>query len=223
MNSSQHASDHIIRVMAFDDHEDLREMIRILVDSEPDMTCVSVHPDLSQVLRDVKAGAPDVIVMDIQMPGMNGIDGVRTIKRKYPNTRILMQTVFEDKDHVFDAICAGASGYILKNSSPEIILSAIRDTHAGGAPMTPMIAAKVLAKFRGEDVDSSAEKEVVLSKREKQVLEKLVDGLSYKMIANDLDISYHTVDSHIRKIYDKLHVSSMAEAVAKTLRTNLLD
>ncbi|MBK6774797.1 MAG: response regulator transcription factor [Flavobacteriales bacterium] len=210
-----------IRVIAFDDSKDLREMFRMLVDAQEDMVCVAVHPDLSQMMRDLDAAQPDVIVMDIQMPGMNGIDGVRTIRARYPEARVLMQTVFDDEDKVFDAICAGASGYILKTASALEMMQAIRDVHAGGAPMTPAIAMKVLARFRANETETSTE-QFGLSDREKEVLTQLVKGRSYKMIADELGISYHTVDSHMRKIYEKLHVRSNAEAVSKAVSKRLV-
>ena len=210
-----------IRVIAFDDNKDLRDMFRLLVDAQADMVCVAVHPDLSQLMRDIDAARPDVIVMDIQLPGMNGIDGVRAIKARHPGARILMQTVFDDEDKVFDAICAGASGYILKTAPVEEITKAIRAGHAGGAPMTPAIAMKVLSRFRANETATSAE-HYGLSDREKEVLTLLVRGRSYKMIAEELGISYHTVDSHMRKIYDKLHVHSNAEAVSKALSRRIV-
>ncbi len=211
-----------IRVIAFDDNKDLREMLRMLVDAQPDMVCVAVHPDLSQMMRDIDAARPDVIVMDIQMPGMNGIEGVKAIKARWPDARILMQTVFEDDTKVFDAICAGASGYILKTAGADEIVKAIRDTHQGGSPMTPSIAAKVLGRFRGLEGMPGTPVDYHLSDREKEVLGLLVQGRSYKMIAAELEISYHTVDSHIRKIYDKLHVGSSTEAVSKALKDRLV-
>ena len=210
-----------IRVIAFDDNKDLRDMFRLLVDAQADMVCVAVHPDLSQLMRDIDAARPDVIVMDIQLPGMNGIDGVRAIKARHPGARILMQTVFDDEDKVFDAICAGASGYILKTAPVEEITKAIRAVHAGGAPMTPAIAMKVLSRFRANETATSAEL-YGPSDREKEVLTLLVRGRSYKMIAEELGISYHTVDSHMRKIYDKLHVHSNAEAVSKALSRRIV-
>lgn len=211
-----------VRVIAFDDNKDLREMFRMLVDAQADMVCVVVLPDLSQLMRDIDAAQPDVIVMDIQMPGMNGIDGVKAIKTRYPEARILMQTVFEDEDKVFDAICAGASGYILKTASADEMVGAIRSVHAGGSPMTPSIAAKVLARFRANAAPNSSEEEYNLTQRERDVLGLLVKGLSYKMIADRIGISFHTVDSHIRKIYDKLHVSGMAEAVSKAVSKRIV-
>lgn len=216
-----------IRVIAFDDNKDLRDMFRMLVDAQHDMVCVAVHADLSQVMRDIDAAQPDVIVMDIQMPGMNGIEGVKAIKARYPEARIMMQTVFEDEDKVFDAICAGASGYILKTARADDMMKAIRDVHAGGSPITPAIAYKVLELFRvnaatNRNTTSTVSNGAGLSDREKSVLTLLVKGRSYKMIADDLGISYHTVDSHMRHIYEKLHVGSGTEAVSRAIRDGLV-
>lgn len=211
-----------IRVIAFDDNKDLRDMFRMLVDAQPDMVCVAVHPDLSQMMRDLDAAKPDVIVMDIQMPGMNGIEGVKAIKARWPDARILMQTVFEDEDNVFQAIRAGASGYILKTAHVNDMMQAIRDVHAGGSAMTPAIAFKVLELFRANPPERIRPNDPGLSEREKSVLTLLVKGRSYKMIADELGISYHTVDSHIRKIYEKLHVHNNAEAVSKAVRDRLV-
>lgn len=210
-----------IRVIAFDDNKDMRDMFRLLVDTQQDMVCVAVQPDLSQMMRDIAAAQPNVIVMDIQMPGMNGIEGVRAIKARFPDARILMQTVFDDEDKVFDAICSGASGYILKTANAQDMMQAIRDVHAGGAPMTPAIAMKVLSRFRANETATSTE-QFGLSDREKEVLTLLVKGRSYKMIAEELNISYHTVDSHMRKIYEKLHVHSNAEAVSKAVSKRIV-
>ena len=216
-----------IRVIAFDDNKDLRDMFRMLVDAQPDMVCVAVHPDLSQMMRDLDAAKPDVIVMDIQMPGMNGIEGVRSIKARYPDARILMQTVFDDDDKVFDAICSGARGYILKTASAGEMMKAIRDVHAGGSPITPAIAFKVLELFRvnaatNRNTPNPAINSAGLSDREKSVLTLLVKGRSYKMIADELGISYHTVDSHLRHIYEKLQVGSGTEAVSRAIKDGLV-
>lgn len=209
-----------IRVALFDDNKDLRDMFRLLVDAQPDMICVAVHPDLSQVMRDLDAERPDVIVMDIQMPGMNGIAGVAAIRQRHPEARILMQTVFEDDDKVFAAVCAGANGYILKTAPVDEIVKAIRDVHAGGSAMTPTIARKVLERFRTGT--AAATEDHGLTDREKQVLTLLVKGHSYKMVAADLGLSVHTVDTHIRHIYRKLHVSGLAEAVGKAVKDRLV-
>ncbi|HOY27384.1 MAG TPA: response regulator transcription factor [Flavobacteriales bacterium] len=211
-----------IRVVLFDDNRDLRDMFRMLVDAQADMVCVAVHPDLSQLMRDIDAARPDVIVMDIQMPGMNGIDGVKAIRGRYPQAHILMQTVFEDDDKVFDAICAGANGYILKTAAVEDLVKAIREVHGGGSAMTPAIAFKVLERFRVNAPPTEPASDPGLSEREKQVLALLVKGHSYKMVAVDLGLSYHTVDSHIRRIYEKLHVRSSTEAVSKALNNRIV-
>ncbi|MBL7945204.1 MAG: response regulator transcription factor [Flavobacteriales bacterium] len=211
-----------IRVVLFDDNKDLRDMFRMLVDAQADMVCVAVHPDLAQLMRDIDAARPDVIVMDIQMPGMNGIDGVKAIRARYPQAHILMQTVFEDEDKVFDAICAGANGYILKTAAVEDLVKAIREVHAGGSAMTPAIAFKVLERFRVNAPPTEPASDPGLSEREKQVLALLVKGHSYKMVAVDLGLSYHTVDSHIRRIYEKLHVRSSTEAVSKALNNRIV-
>lgn len=211
-----------IRVVLFDDNRDLRDMFRLLVDAQPDMVCVAVHPDLSQMLRDIDAARPDVIVMDIQMPGLNGIEGVKAIKARWPEARILMQTVFEDEEKVFAAIRAGASGYILKTAATEDMLKAIRDTHAGGSAMTPAIAFKVLEHFRVAAAPDERASDPGLSEREKQVLALLVKGHSYKMVAAELGLSIHTVDTHIRHIYEKLHVSGLAEAVGRAVKDRLV-
>lgn len=211
-----------IRIVLFDDNRDLRDMFRLLVDAQPDMVCVAVHPDLSQVMRDIDAARPDVIVMDIQMPGLNGIEGVKAIKARWPEARILMQTVFEDEEKVFAAIRAGASGYILKTATTEDMLKAIRDTHAGGSAMTPAIAFKVLEHFRVAAAPDERVSDPGLSEREKQVLALLVKGHSYKMVAAELGLSIHTVDTHIRHIYEKLHVSGLAEAVGRAVKDRLV-
>lgn len=211
-----------IRVIIFDDNKDLRGMFRLLVEAQPDMVCVAAHPDLSQVLRDIGAAQPDVIVMDVQMPGMSGIEGVRLIKARFPQARILMQTVFDDNEKVFEAVRAGACGYILKTASADEMMKAIRDVHGGGSAMTPAIAAKVLDHFRHASPAAAKGVDPGLSDREKEVLMRLVDGCSYKMIAATLGISYHTVNTHIRHIYEKLHVGSSTEAVSKALKDRLV-
>ena len=154
------------------------------------------------------------------MPGLNGIGTVKLIKAAFPETPILMLTVFDDDQKIFDAICAGADGYMLKNRSLDKLLDAVREVQQGGAPMSPSIAKRVLQLFQNQNSFKTSE-EFNLSNREKEVLGLLVDGASYKMIADKLTIGYDTVHSHIKKIYKKLHVNSMSEAVSKALKNKL--
>ena len=211
-----------IRVLAFDDHPAVRQMLELLIDAQEDMLCVSTWPDCRDLIMRVEKAAADVVIMDISMPGMDGIEAVRQIKARFPDLQILMQTVFEDDARIFEAIYAGASGYLLKNSGTEALVQAIRDVRQGGAPMTPSVAARVLEKLRISTPNSPPTEDYQLSVREKEVLSLLVEGLSYKLIAARLGISFHTVDAHIRKIYDKLHVHSMGEAVSKAIRKRIV-
>lgn len=213
-----------IRVIVFDDHPAIRDNIELLVDAESDMICSGTFSDCRDIERKIEKTEPDVVIMDIQMPGINGIEGVKLIKKKFPGIRILMQTVFEDEQRVFDSICAGANGYMLKKSSADEIIKAIRDVHAGGSAMTPAVAGKVLEKFRGTfgSPAAGADDAASLSEREREILALLSKGKSYKMIADELNISFHTVDSHLRKVYEKLHVHSMTEAVDQARKRRLI-
>ncbi len=208
-----------IRVAIFDDNKDRRESLKYLVEMYDDLLCVGIFEDGMRVLEVIKETSPDVVLMDIEMPGMNGIEAVKRIRSNYPQVLVLMQTVFEDDDNLFESIKAGASGYILKKSNPDKIIEAIHDVIEGGAPMTPSMAIKVLRFFQST---RATENLYSLTEREKKILSLLVDGLSYKMIAARENISFHTVNSHVRKIYEKLHVHSLGEAVSKALKERLL-
>ena len=208
-----------IRIVIYDDSKDRRDSLRYLLDMYDDMECVGMFEDCSNVLAEIAETRPEVVLMDIEMPGVNGIEGVKKIRQKYPDVLVLMQTVFEDDDNLFESIKAGASGYLLKKSDPEKIIHAIREVVQGGAPMSPNMALKVLKFFQSAPTTNN---QYALTDREKNVLALLVDGLSYKMIADKENISFHTVNSHVRKIYEKLHVHSLAEAVSKALKEKLL-
>jgi DNA-binding NarL/FixJ family response regulator len=208
-----------IRVVIFEDNLLLRESLYQLINGSPGLICVGAFANCDDIIFNLKKTAPDVVLMDIKMPGKDGIEGVKIIKEHFPETRIVMQTVVEDDDKIFASICNGASGYLLKNTTPARLLQAIVEVNEGGAPMTPAIAEKVLQKFRRQSPASSGELND-LSSREKEILECLVEGMSYKMIATSCKISIDTVRFHIRHIYEKLHVSSKSEAVAKALRKN---
>ncbi|MBK8499998.1 MAG: response regulator transcription factor [Flavobacteriales bacterium] len=212
----------MLRVAVFDDNRDRREGLALLVDTAPDMTCVGQFEDCRDVLRHVAETEPDVVLMDIDMPHVNGIAGVELIRKQFPKVRILMQTVFEDDDKVFASILAGADGYLLKQSTPKKVLESIQEVVAGGAPMTPTIARKVLSFFNKRGRISSRTSDFELSDRELEILRLLVDGLTYKKIAERCSISYATVNSHVTRIYEKLQVRSVASAVSLALREGLV-
>ena len=213
-----------LRIAIFDDNKNIRESIKMLLQTDPEFEVVGVFCHVLDCIEDVKETNPDVVLMDIEMPGMSGIEAVKLIKKGFPQIQILMQTVFEDDDRVFDSICAGASGYILKNHLNTKLVDAIRELQFGGSPMSPSIARKVLNKM--QQIPNVVKPEEApnyhLTAREKEVLLCIVNGLAYKMIADQLNISYETVRSHVKKIYEKLHVASLTEAVAKAINQRIV-
>ena len=210
-----------IRVVIFDDNSALRESMYNLVETCEDFICVGAYANCDEVLLKIEATRPDVVLMDIEMPGINGIDAVKLIKQRFPEVKILMETIFEDDDKIFRSVCNGAEGYILKNTPPEEIMESIREIHAGGAPMTPGIALKVLRMFK-HNLSDQEDDSFDLSSREKEVLKCLVEGMSYKMIADNCFISIDTVCGHIKNIYRKLQVHSKSEAVVKAIKRKIV-
>ena len=208
-----------IKVIIFDDNDSLRDSVTMLLRDTADFTLAGSYSHCLDVTENIRNTKPDVVIMDIDMPGMNGIEGVKLIRKNFPTVQVLMLTVFDDDEKVFAAIKAGAGGYILKNAEPENLLHAISEVYNGGAPMTPGIARKVLHQF--QTILPEEQKDYGLSVREKEVLALLVEGLSYKMIAGKLKIIYDTVRAYMKKIYEKLHVASMTEAVAKAINQKL--
>ncbi len=210
-----------IRVTIFEDNRTLREGLVQLVDGSEGFSCSGAFPNCLNALKNTGETSPDVILMDIEMPGISGVEAVKIVKEKFPEVKILMETIFDDNDKIFHSICNGAEGYILKNTPPLQILASIREIYEGGAPMTPSIASKVLKMFKNKPIEKTSE-EFNLTEREKEILKCLVDGMSYKIIADTCFISIDTVSGHIKNIYKKLHVHSKSEAVVKAIKRRLV-
>lgn len=206
----------MIKLAIVEDNTALRQSLEQLFNRTPDMKCVASLNNLLNVVSEFQKTEPGIVLMDIGLPGINGIEGVRTVKSNFENIQVIMFTVFEDDEKIFEAIRSGASGYLLKKTPPEEILEAIKELYDGGAPMSPSIARKVIQAFQAKP--SSVLEDHQLTTREKEILYALVDGLSYKKISEKYFVSIHTVRSHISSIYEKLHVNSKAQAVAKVLQ-----
>jgi DNA-binding NarL/FixJ family response regulator len=209
------------RIAIFDDNSKRRESLEMLIDLTEGMVCAGSFVNCSNVLNDIESSRPDLVLMDIDMPDVNGIEGVKIIRKKYPALKILMQTVFEEDEKIFTCIRAGADGYILKKTSPQDLLKAIDEALNGGAPMTPSIARQVL-RFVGSTENRKQPEDFKLTPRETEILSLLVQGLSYKMIAERCFISLPTVNSHIQHIYEKLQVHSVVEAVTKAIGNKIV-
>ena len=210
-----------IRVAIFEDNRSLREGLYQLINGSHEFQCVGAFANCNDIVKDIHQTNPDVILMDIEMPGLSGIDAVKIAKEKFPDVTILMDTIFDDNDKIFQSICNGAEGYILKSTSPVQILSAIKEIYEGGAPMTPSIASKVLKMFKKQS-SHDAKNGFDLTEREKEILKCLVEGMSYKLIADRCFISLDTVSGHIKSIYKKLQVHSKSEAVVKAIKKNIV-
>jgi DNA-binding NarL/FixJ family response regulator len=205
----------MITVAIVDDEKELRQSIATFVNGSPGFRCLSTYSSAEAALKGLPSDNPEVVLMDINLGGMNGIECVERLKLVAPAMQILMLTVYEDTDQIFKALEAGATGYLLKRSSPTKLLQAIREVNAGGSPMSSSIARKVVASFQKSR--QTGEKQVHLSPREEMVLNCLAKGLTYKQIADQLDISIDTIRTYLRRIYEKLQVQSRTEAVAKYL------
>jgi DNA-binding NarL/FixJ family response regulator len=209
-----------IDVGIVEDDPSIRENIASLINASSGFSCKQVFDSVESALEKIVEPHPDVLLMDINLGGVSGIEGVRRLKNIFPEMHVLMLTVFEENDKIFQSLCAGASGYLLKRTPPSKLLEAITEVHNGGAPMTASVARKVLTLFTS--VAPPALPEVNLTARESEILQHLVMGSSYKKISKDLFISFDTVNSHIKKIYEKLQVHSKTEAVAKALKHRLV-
>ena len=197
-----------IRIFIYDDSKERRDSLKALLNLNDELKLVGDAENCKNVLQEMEDCYPEVVLMDINMPEVNGIEGLQLIKKNYPSINVLMQTAYDDSDKIFTCIKSGASGYILKNDKPQKILQAIQEVYEGGAVMNPAIALKVLDFFK------PSQKKSPLSPKENDVLALLAEGLSYKMIADKLGVSYSTINTHIKRIYEKLHVASLGEAIA---------
>jgi DNA-binding NarL/FixJ family response regulator len=210
----------MIKLLLYEDNPQLREGLTMLISGSEGFDVLAAFKNCDNIIDEVEAFNPDVILMDIDMPGVNGLEGLKRVRAVNSTVKILMLTVFDDNKNVFEAISNGANGYILKKTPPAKLLEYIAEAQTGGAPMTASVATQVLKMFSSMNADKG--EDYNLSEREKQVLQLLVDGYSYKMIAGEMFIAIDTVRSHIKKIYEKLHVNSKSEAVAKAFKDKLV-
>ncbi len=197
-----------IRIFIYDDSRERRDSLKALLSLNDEFKFVGDAENCKYALAQMEEFYPDVVLMDINMPEVDGIEGLQVIKKNHPEIRVLMQTAYDDSEKIFTSIKSGASGYILKNDKPQKILQAIQEVYEGGAVMNPAIAQKVMDFFKPSSIKSP------LSPKENEVLALLAEGLSYKMIADKLGVSYTTINTHTKRIYEKLHISSLGEAIA---------
>ncbi len=212
----------MIRVTIFDDNKAFVKSLQLVLKDHKRLFLTGTFSDATHSIQKINQTMPDVVLMDIQMPEVSGIEAVSQIKQAFPTVLVLMQTVFDDDDKVFAALCAGASGYILKGSSLDAVIQAVADVYAGGAPMSPSIARKVLSTFQTQYKGTFKHDYQELTAREKEILAHLTKGLSYKLIADACYISTGTVNSHLKKIYEKLHVNSATEAISKAFTQRIV-
>jgi DNA-binding NarL/FixJ family response regulator len=209
-----------IKTIIVEDQRDLREGLQILIDFTPGFKCLGAFWTMEEALERIKYDLPDVVLSDIGLPGMSGIEGIRILKKQYPDLIILVLTVYDDDEKIFDALCAGASGYLLKQTEPDKLLKSVREAVAGGAPMSPEVAARVIKLFR--EVRPPERVEYDLTPYEQRLLKLLVEGYNYVTASEELKISYNTIKFHFRNIYAKLQVHSQSEAVAIAMRDRIV-
>jgi len=211
-----------IRTIVVDDNETVRDGMSALINGTEGYQCVASFSNCESLLNQIDRYWADVILMDIRLPGISGIEGARRIKQKFPQANILMLTVYEENDLIFDAICAGASGYLLKRMPPARLLEAVREAYEGGSPMNSRIARRLLTMIQEKNVRPPLEEGEPFGEREKNILIRLAQGETYEEIAQQIFISANTVKYYVRKIYQKLHASSKSEAISKAIRAGLI-
>ncbi len=214
--------DKEIRVAIFEDNPIMMDAYRSILNGSPGYQCTGCFTSCNDWKHDIEKSIPDVILMDIEMTGLNGIKATGLIKKEFPAVKILIQTVFEDDFKIFEALCAGANGYILKNTSPIKMLEAVTDVQNGGVAFNPAVAAKVVTLFQHFIAPSKLVNNYQLTTREKEILHLLTEGMPMPRIAEKIYLSYHTIRDHVKCIYQKLHVASATEAVAKALKEKLV-
>jgi len=212
----------MINVAIVEDNNTIRDGLAALINGTEGFKCIGAYIDCESFLVELIKKEPDVVLMDIALPGISGIEGVKIATEKKPGLAVLMLTIYEESEKVFDALCSGACGYLVKNTPPSRLLDAIKEVHDGGSPMSSRIARDVINAFKAGTVSTDSEDEFKLSDREIEVLHQLAEGNNYREIADALFISVDTVRHHIRNIYKKLHVHSRSEAVAKAIRRKLI-
>jgi DNA-binding NarL/FixJ family response regulator len=209
-----------IRVLVVEDHRLTREGLRLMLDASPGTACLAAVDSVEAALRWHGHGGPDVVLLDVQLPGMPGSEGVRPLRERWPQAAVLMHTVFDEDEAIFESLCNGAIGYVLKRTTPARLLETVREAHDGGAPMTPEIARRVVTLFRR--VTPLAREAPVLAPQEIRLLALLAEGASYESAAASLGLSINTVRTYVRRVYEKLHVRTRSAAVGKAMRAGLI-
>jgi len=209
-----------INVSIIEDRREIRDALAILIGGTEGFRCAAAYRSMEEALDRIKRELPDVVLCDIGLPGMSGIEGIRILKERYTDLTILMLSIYDDDERIFDALCAGACGYLLKRTSPARLIESLKEAVDGGAPMSPEVARRVVALFR--DFQPPEREDYRLTPHETRLLRLLVEGHNYKTAAAELGVSFHTIHFHMRNIYEKLQVHSKSEAVAKALRNRII-
>ncbi len=212
----------MINILIIEDNKFIRSGWEIALSNEADFDIIGSYRSCESAFKDKSIKDAELVLMDIGLPGMSGIEGVKYLKEKFPEQVIVMCTVHDEDEKIFDTICAGAVGYLLKKTTPDELVMALRDAYNGGSPMTPSVARKVIASFQKIQLKSFTGEKVKLTEREQQILNLMAQGKTYKEICEDIFLSRDGVDYHIRHIYEKLHVHSRAEAVSKGIKNRLI-
>jgi len=210
----------VIKVAIIEDRREIREALTMLINGTDGFRCVGSYRSMEEALDRINGALPDVVLSDIGLPGMNGIEGIRILKERHAGLTVLMLSVYEDDERIFDALCAGACGYLLKRTSPARLIECLKEAVQGGAPMSPEVARRVVSLFR--EIRPPERAEYHLTPHEMRLLKLLVQGHNYKTAAAELGVSFHTIHFHMRNVYDKLQVHSKSEAVSKALRDRII-